>query len=76
MYPAPAPEQIQGLTYGSLTEEQKAANRASYTVWDVVFSLFLAYCLASIMRRIIDSGLALIPFESISLDLSTLFSRA
>jgi SSS family solute:Na+ symporter len=37
--PAPAKEKIQGLTYGSLTEEQKAANRTSYNAWDIVFSL-------------------------------------
>jgi len=37
--PAPSPEQIQGLTYGSLTEEQRIANRNSYNVWDIVCSL-------------------------------------
>jgi len=37
--PAPTPQQIQGLTFGSLTEEQKAANRNSYNAWDVVLSL-------------------------------------
>lgn len=37
--PAPPREQIQGLTYSTLTEEQINANRNSYNVWDIVFSL-------------------------------------
>jgi SSS family solute:Na+ symporter len=37
--PAPSAEQVQGLTFGTLSAEQKAANRASYNVWDVVTSL-------------------------------------
>jgi SSS family solute:Na+ symporter len=37
--PAPPREQIQGLTYSTLTEEQISANRNSYNVWDIVFSL-------------------------------------
>lgn len=41
MSPAPSPEKIQGLTYGTLTAEQKAANKASYSIWDVVFSLLV-----------------------------------
>ncbi len=49
MYPAPSPEQIQGLTYGSLSEEQKAANRASYSVWDIVFSLLVIGIVAYVM---------------------------
>ncbi len=48
-YPAPSPEQIQGLTYGSLTEEQKIANRASYNVWDIVFSLLVIGIVAYVM---------------------------
>jgi SSS family solute:Na+ symporter len=48
-YPAPLPEQIQGLTYGSLTDEQKAANRASYSVWDIVFSLIVIGIVAYVM---------------------------
>ena len=30
------PEQIQGLTFGSITPEQKAATRASWNHWDVI----------------------------------------
>lgn len=37
--PPPAPAQIQGLTYGSMTEEQKQANKNSYNFWDVAMSL-------------------------------------
>jgi len=39
--PAPTYDQIQGLTYGSLTEEQKAANRSSYNIWDISLSLLV-----------------------------------
>ncbi|MBL7856612.1 MAG: sodium:solute symporter [Cyclobacteriaceae bacterium] len=41
MFPAPSAAQIQGLTYGSLTAEQKAANRSSFNYWDVAFSLIV-----------------------------------
>lgn len=37
--PAPAEQQIKGLTYGSLTPAQKNENRNSYNAWDIVFSL-------------------------------------
>ncbi len=37
--PAPSAEQIQGLTYGTLSEEQKKANRDSYNFWDIAASL-------------------------------------
>ncbi len=37
----PRPEQIQGLTYGSATPEQKAETRASWNTWDVVNSLVI-----------------------------------
>ena len=47
--PAPKPEQIQGLTYSSLTEEQKQANRNSYNVWDVVLSLAVIAIVAYVM---------------------------
>jgi solute:Na+ symporter, SSS family len=47
--PAPAPESIKGLTFGSLTEEQKQANRASYNIWDIVFSLMVIAIVAYVM---------------------------
>lgn len=38
---APDPEKIRGLTFSTLTPEQKQANRASYNFWDVFFSLLV-----------------------------------
>jgi len=37
--PAPSEEKLSGLTYGTLTAEQKAENKASYTIWDILASL-------------------------------------
>lgn len=37
--PAPSAAQIQGLTYGTLTGQQKSDNRDSYNIWDIVVSL-------------------------------------
>jgi solute:Na+ symporter, SSS family len=45
----PLPEQVQGLTYGTLTEEQKAANRASYNWVDVALSLAVVAIVAFVM---------------------------
>jgi SSS family solute:Na+ symporter len=39
--PAPAPDKVSGLTFGSLTAAQKAANRNSYNGWDIFFSLLV-----------------------------------
>ncbi len=39
--PKPLESQIRGLTYGSLTAEQKADNKASYSWVDVAFSLLV-----------------------------------
>lgn len=47
--PAPSEAQIQGLTYGTLTAEQKAANRNSYSTWDVVFSILVLAIVAYVM---------------------------
>src|SRR5690606_11068345 len=33
--PAPSTAQVQGLTFSTLSEEQKKANRTSYDVWDI-----------------------------------------
>jgi solute:Na+ symporter, SSS family len=49
MTPAPDPASIQGLTMGSLSEEQKEANRNSYNVWDIVFSLLVIAIVAYVM---------------------------
>lgn len=47
--PAPDYKHIKGLTYGSLTEEQKSANRSSYNGWDVAFSLIVIAIVAYVM---------------------------
>lgn len=39
--PAPAAEKIAGLTYGTLTDEQKRDNRSSFNIWDVAVSLLV-----------------------------------
>jgi solute:Na+ symporter, SSS family len=45
----PSMERIKGLTYGSLTEEQKQANRNSYNLWDIGFSLLVIGIVAAVM---------------------------
>lgn len=45
----PDPAQIQGLTFGTLTLEQKRASRASYSTWDVVFSVVLVLIVVSVL---------------------------
>lgn len=47
--PAPSLEQIQGLTFGTLSAEQKAENRLSYNIWDIVFSLIVLGIVAWVM---------------------------
>jgi SSS family solute:Na+ symporter len=37
----PRPEQLEGLTFGSGTPEQKAETRASWNMWDVVHTLII-----------------------------------
>jgi len=37
--PAPAPESVQGLTFATMSEEQRKANRASYNIWDILASI-------------------------------------
>ena len=38
---APAPEQIQGLVFGTATPEQKAATRASWNKWDIIHTIII-----------------------------------
>ncbi len=45
----PSPEHVNGLTYATLTAEQKAANRASYNIWDIIFSLLVIAIVAFVM---------------------------
>ncbi len=39
--PAPAPEKIQGLVFGTSTPEQRAATRASWNHWDVIHTVII-----------------------------------
>jgi solute:Na+ symporter, SSS family len=47
--PPPSEEQVKGLTFGTLTEEQKTANRGSYNIWDVLVSLLVLGIVAGVM---------------------------
>ncbi|MCB9056155.1 MAG: sodium/solute symporter [Chitinophagales bacterium] len=47
--PAPDPAKVNGLTYGTLSAEQKAANRASYNWVDIVLSLVVIAIVAFVM---------------------------
>lgn len=47
--PAPSAEKIKGLTYGTLTEEQKAANRTSYNAWDIALTMVVIGIIAWLM---------------------------
>jgi len=47
--PVPSEEQIQGLTFATLSEEQRKANRASYNFWDIAFSLIVIGIVAYVM---------------------------
>lgn len=47
--PAPSAEQVKGLTFSTLSKEQKAENRASYNIWDIVFSAFVIGIVVYIM---------------------------
>jgi solute:Na+ symporter, SSS family len=46
---APSAEQIKGLTFSTLSAEQKTENRASYNSWDIVFSLVVLAIVVYIM---------------------------
>ena len=39
--PAPSKAQLVGLTFGTLTPEQKASAKDSYNKWDIIASVFL-----------------------------------
>ncbi|MEZ4828125.1 MAG: sodium:solute symporter [Bacteroidia bacterium] len=45
----PSAEKLSGLTFQTLTDEQKAASRASYTMWDIVASLAVIAVVAYVM---------------------------
>jgi SSS family solute:Na+ symporter len=45
----PAEEKIRGLTFGTLTAEDRLINKASYNVWDIVASLIILGMVVGIM---------------------------
>ncbi|MEL6866261.1 MAG: sodium:solute symporter [Bacteroidota bacterium] len=45
----PSEEQLVGLTFGTLTEAQKASNRASYNKWDIIFTLIILVIVIGVM---------------------------
>jgi solute:Na+ symporter, SSS family len=47
--PPPSPQQVQGLTYSTMTEEQKQQNKNSYNIWDVLLSLAVIGIVAYVM---------------------------
>lgn len=47
--PRPAPEKVMGLTYRTLTDEQRAANRTSYNRLDIVLSLIVLGIVVAVM---------------------------
>jgi SSS family solute:Na+ symporter len=47
--PAPELESIRGLTFGSLTDEQKASARDSYGIVDIVLSVSLVVIVICIL---------------------------
>ena len=47
--PAPASAQIEGLTYRTLTAKQKADNRGSYNIWDILVSLLVLAVVVYVM---------------------------
>ncbi len=48
-YPKPSEAQLQGLTFGTVSSEQKAANKSSYNVWDIVASVLVIVVVLYIM---------------------------
>lgn len=48
-YPAPSQKQLAGLTFGTVTGQQKAENKNSYTVWDIIASVSVVLIVIYIM---------------------------
>ncbi|HET9431233.1 MAG TPA: sodium:solute symporter [Chitinophagaceae bacterium] len=46
---APPAEKTAGLTYSTLSQEQKETNRASYNIWDILLSLLVIGIVAFVM---------------------------
>ncbi len=48
-YPAPSEEQLAGLTFGTISKEQKSANKSSYNIWDIITSVTVVVIVLYIM---------------------------
>ncbi len=48
-YPAPSPAQLQGLTFGSITQEQRTTNKSSYNWVDIVASILVVLIVVYVM---------------------------
>ncbi|MFS4446876.1 sodium:solute symporter [Maribacter sp. 2307UL18-2] len=48
-YPAPSQQQLAGLTFGTVTQEQKTANKSSYNIWDIIASVSVIVIVLYIM---------------------------
>lgn len=48
-YPAPSQAQLAGLTFGTITKEQKETNKSSYNVWDIFASVVVVIIVIYIM---------------------------
>ncbi len=48
-YPAPSQTQLAGLTFGTVNADQKAANKSSYNIWDIIASIGVVLIVLYIM---------------------------
>ncbi|HDQ45090.1 MAG TPA: Na+/glucose cotransporter [bacterium] len=55
---APAAEKLKGLTFASLTPEDKAASRASWNKWDVINTVIILAIIAAVMIYFSPLGVA------------------
>lgn len=48
-YPAPSAQQLAGLTFGTVTADQKKENKSSYNLWDILASIVVIIIVVYIM---------------------------
>ena len=48
-YPAPSQAQLAGLTFGTVSDAQKATNKSSYNIWDILISVAVVLIVLYIM---------------------------
>ncbi|MEM7382133.1 MAG: Na+/glucose cotransporter, partial [Bacteroidota bacterium] len=49
LYPAPSEQQLKGLTFGTVSAEQKAANKNSYGIADIIASIVVVLIVIYVM---------------------------